>query len=397
MPAMQRVVMIGLGGVALVAVLALAYFGRPPAPRPGVEASAPVAVAPGPGAAPQAVSGAPAAVVAAGGAAAPRPAEAPRITAPETVTRAPAAPAPAPGAGPAAAPQAPGRASAPAATALRAPSFDVVRVGATGSAVVAGRAAPGAEVVLLIDGGREIGSARADQRGEWVILPPRIPPGAWELSLRARLNGQEAAGADAVVVMVPEPAPQAAPTAPAAPGPFAVLLPEAAPPRLLQAPAPEAPPAPGLSIGSVAQEGAGLRVAGAAPAGATVRVQVGERQTAETTADATGRWQVAVPEAGTGTLRVDQLGAGGRVAARAEVPLEPAPPAAGGLGGRRVVVERGANLWRIAREAYGQGPRYTVIYDANRTQIRDPSLIFPGQVLELPGGEARPAASSESR
>ena len=384
---MQRIVTIGLGGVSLVAVLALAYLGRPSAPRPGEEVAAAVPGVPAPGAAPQAVAVAPAAVPPATGAATPGPAGAPRIAPQDTLARATAAVPPAPGTAPA---------SAPAAAALRAPSFDVVRVGATGSAVVAGRAAPGAEVLLLIDGGREIGSARADHRGEWVILPPRIPPGAWELSLRARLDGQEAAGADAVVVMVPEPAPQAAATGPAAPGAFAVLLPEAAPPRLLQAPAPEASPAPGLSIGSVAQEGAGLRVAGAAPAGAAVRVQVGERQTAETTADATGRWQVAVPETGTGTLRVDQLGAGGRVAARAEVPLEPAPAPAGGLGGRRVVVERGANLWRIAREAYGQGPRYTVIYDANRTQIRDPSLIFPGQVLELPGGEARPAASSES-
>lgn len=380
---MQRVVTIGLGGAALAAVLALAYLGRSPAPRPGGEAAAPGAVAPGQGVAPQGAAGAPVAVP---GTVAPRLAEAPRSAVPETPARATAA-----------APQAPAPASTTAAAALRAPSFDVVRVGATGSAVVAGRAAPGAEVLLLIDGGREIGSARADHRGEWVILPPRIPPGAWELSLRARLNGQEAAGADAVVVMVPEPAPQAAATAPAMPGPFAVLLPEAAPPRLLQAPAPETSPAPGLSIGSVAQEGAGLRVAGAAPAGAAVRVQVGERQTAETTADASGRWQVSVPEAATGALRADQIGAGGRVAARAEVRLDPTPAAGAGLGGRRVVVERGANLWRIAREAYGQGPRYTVIYDANRTQIRDPSLIFPGQVLELPGGEARPAASSESR
>lgn len=383
---MQRVVTICLGGVSLVALLALAYLGRPSAPRPGEEVAAAVPGVPAPGAAPQAVAVAPAAVPPATGAATPGPAGAPRIAPQETLARAPAA-----------TPPAPAPTSTPAATALRAPSFDVVRVGATGSAVVAGRAAPGAEVLLLIDGGREIGSARADHRGEWVILPPRIPPGAWELSLRSRLDGQEAAGADAVVVMVPEPAPQAAATGPAAPGPFAVLLPEAAPPRLLQAPAPEASPAPGLSIGSVAQEGAGLRVAGAAPAGAAVRVQVGERQTAETTADATGRWQVSVPEAGAGTLRADQIGAGGRVTARAEVPLEPTPAAVGGLGGRRLVVERGANLWRIAREAYGQGPRYTVIYDANRTQIRDPSLIFPGQVLELPGGEARPAASSESR
>src|SRR4051794_20830435 len=49
------------------------------------------------------------------------------------------------------------------------PSFDVARIGARGMLVSAGRAAPGAEV-LLFDGGRELGRARADGRGEWVIL-----------------------------------------------------------------------------------------------------------------------------------------------------------------------------------------------------------------------------------
>jgi nucleoid-associated protein YgaU len=91
------------------------------------------------------------------------------------------------------------------------PRFDVVRVGARGSAVVAGRAAPGAEVILLADNGRELGRARADRRGEFVILPAEaLPPGAMELSLRARLGDQEMAGPDTVVLMVPDTAPQIA-------------------------------------------------------------------------------------------------------------------------------------------------------------------------------------------
>ena len=38
----------------------------------------------------------------------------------------------------------------------------------------------------------------------------------------------------------------------------------------------------------------------------------------------------------------------------------------------RVVVQPGHSLWRIARRVYGSGVRYTVIYQANRDQIRDP-------------------------
>jgi nucleoid-associated protein YgaU len=48
-------------------------------------------------------------------------------------------------------------------------------------------------------------------------------------------------------------------------------------------------------------------------------------------------------------------------------------------------VEKGNNLWRISRETLGQGVRYTEIYAANATQIRDPKLIYPGQVFVIPG------------
>lgn len=51
----------------------------------------------------------------------------------------------------------------------------------------------------------------------------------------------------------------------------------------------------------------------------------------------------------------------------------------------RVIIRRGDNLWTIARRVYGQGIRYTQIFDANTGQIRDPDLIYPGQVFDLPG------------
>jgi nucleoid-associated protein YgaU len=47
-------------------------------------------------------------------------------------------------------------------------------------------------------------------------------------------------------------------------------------------------------------------------------------------------------------------------------------------------VEKGNNLWRISREMLGHGKRYTEIYAANSSQIRDPKLIYPGQVFVIP-------------
>ena len=157
----------------------------------------------------------------------------------------PAAPIPPDLASPSAEATRPDTSAAPTAATMIPPRFDVVRVGARGSAVVAGRAAPGAEVLLLDDNGRELGRARADRRGEFVILPAdALPPGAMELSLRARLGDQEMAGPDTVVLMVPDTAPQIAeasrPAPATEPSPSAQAQAQAA-----ERPAQQAQPAPG--------------------------------------------------------------------------------------------------------------------------------------------------------
>jgi nucleoid-associated protein YgaU len=51
-----------------------------------------------------------------------------------------------------------------------------------------------------------------------------------------------------------------------------------------------------------------------------------------------------------------------------------------------ILVEQGDTLWGIAERAYGNGARYTEIFEANREVIEDPDLIFPGQKLRIPAG-----------
>ena len=49
-----------------------------------------------------------------------------------------------------------------------------------------------------------------------------------------------------------------------------------------------------------------------------------------------------------------------------------------------VIIRRGDTLWHISRRVYGEGTRYTTIYLANQDQIKDPDMIWPGQIFELP-------------
>ncbi len=80
----------------------------------------------------------------------------------------------------------------------------------------------------------------------------------------------------------------------------------------------------------------------------------------------------------------------GRVASRVELPFLREALALAQIAPGQVVVQPGQNLWRLARRAYGSGLRYTVIYQANRDQIRDEKLIYPGQVFTVPPEPAAP-------
>ena len=63
-----------------------------------------------------------------------------------------------------------------------------------------------------------------------------------------------------------------------------------------------------------------------------------------------------------------------------ETTTSPAPAAS-----QDYTVVKGDCLWNIAKKFYGNGSKYTVIYNANRGVIGgNPNLIYPGQVLIIP-------------
>jgi nucleoid-associated protein YgaU len=249
--------------------------------------------------------------------------------------------------------------------------------------------------------GKEIGRTTADSAGQWVLVPgAALPAGGHELRLTSQTgDGAKQTSEAPVVVMRAEPAPAQAPSAAAAPAiaPLAVLVPPSGPIRILQGPT---TPAGKLGLDTVDYDDTGrIRFAGAAPAGATARVYVDDKPVGEATVDATGHWTLqpgTVIAPGDHKLRLDQVGATGQVGARVELPFTRAQMAPLDVSNGRVVVQPRQNLWRIARQAYGQGTHYTVIYAANREQIRDPNLIYPGQVFTLPAG-LTPTSPAKSR
>lgn len=389
------------------------------------------------------------------------------------------------------------------------PSFDTVRVDADGSVLVAGRAAAGTAVSILVDEA-ETATAEADGKGTFAALftlEPSAAPRVMTLRVTAA-DGSLVLSEDSVVIgpiASPElvadaeraPAPEA--TAPET-GPEDVAAAaedpdaeEAAPEMAAEAVAGQAPAAPEVLIidsdgvrrqteaGSVADIvidtiGYGptgdVEIAGRGTAGQFARIYLDNSDTAAVGIGADGGWAAVLTDVAPGryTLRVDQMDSTGEVTSRFETPFQreapetvvatlqpkqdetapadtgavgqtlpetatestaapetpetsvpeateaPEPdtaPAAGTGDAPRVVtdddtataiaaapaaetapkpatraaivtVQPGFTLWRIARENYGEGFLYVKVYEANKDQIRDPDLIYPGQLFKVP-------------
>ena len=111
--------------------------------------------------------------------------------------------------------------------------------------------------------------------------------------------------------------------------------------------------------------------------------------------DDDGNWKTLLSNVDPGvyTLRIDQVNAAGKVISRLETPFKKESPQKllTHLQDTKtearinvVTVQPGYTLWAIARKRYGRGILYVRVFEANRDKIRDPDLIYPGQVFDLP-------------
>ena len=159
---------------------------------------------------------------------------------------------------------------------------------------------------------------------------------------------------------------------------------------------PEAMERIALETISYSEEGDVL-LSGRAQGQSIVRVYLDNKAIADIPTDEVGKWQGQLDgiTPGVYTLRLDELDQGGEVISRIETPFkrespevlnpparENAPEQAPLI--RAVTVQKGDTLWAISRERYGDGILYVRVFEANRDSIRNPDLIYPGQVFAIP-------------
>lgn len=284
-------------------------------------------------------------------------------------------------------------AEAPEAVAVS-PEFDLVRISRGGTGVIAGRMAAGADVELYANGVK-IAEVVSNDDGEWVIiLDEPLEAGSVELNLKAvdKETQQPSEAENVVVVSVPERETDRF-VERSQNGVVAVLTPKDGDgaSQVLQKPgvAAFAEVGESLSVDTVDYgAGSGTVITGRSLPRVDVRLYLDGQFVDSVRADDNGRWSMAVAgdslTPGNHIVRVDQTVGDGQVQLRVEQPFSTGEPIDQSLAEGGVFVRPGNTLWQIARQLYGSGVRYTLIFGENSEQIADPDLIYPGQVFKLP-------------
>jgi nucleoid-associated protein YgaU len=313
----------------------------------------------------------------------------------------------------------------PTQTAALEPAFDVVNVDPSGEAVIAGRAAPN-EKVELRDAGKTVAEATADASGQFVIIPPALAPGDHNLSLAATSEKGQPAISSPVAVSVPAPQgktgvaagppetkPAVAAAVPANPNAESSAL------GMRTLATPVAVSGARVAIQSVEADASGGLVAkGAAEPNTTLRLYLNQADVAEAKTQADGRWSLTIKggmSPGSYVVQADEISPSApTVVASANTPFDypdmpaasplqaatapasaqpssapsPADPVVESVQTKRVVT--GHTLWALSKSYYGDPTRYPAIVEANRAQIHNPNVIFPGQVFVVPKSDAKP-------
>ncbi len=310
-----------------------------------------------------------------------------------------------------------------------APRFDTFRVEPDGAMLIAGRTRPDQQVALVL-GGKVIESVAADAVGSFVIfaqagpsdVPRRLsllgdPEGA---AIPSQTSYMVAPIRTARVVETPAaPRPVAPPVVPDIALDIPVDAPDvdAAVPALSDVAEPPAAPTvlqadaegirvvqsaresiPNVALDAITYDPDGdIRLSGRATGVGAVQVYLDNRPVTSSPVNIDGDWRIDLPPVDTGiyTLRIDEVNNQGAVVSRIETPFkrEEASDVAAVLAEQTArdgfevavrTVQPGATLWAIAEENLGKGIYYVAVFEANRDLIKDPDLIYPGQIFRIP-------------
>ena len=129
-----------------------------------------------------------------------------------------------------------------------------------------------------------------------------------------------------------------------------------------------------------------VAISGRGSAGDFVQIYLDNKPVLLTSIGVDGSWVTPLTNIKQGlyNLRADEISKSGVVLSRVETPFQRENVVIAAKGASAITVQPGYTLWAIAREKYGSGFQYVRVYQANQDLIKNPDLIYPGQVFKLP-------------
>ena len=269
------------------------------------------------------------------------------------------------------------------------------RVDPEGLALIAGTGQAGSTLAIMLDG-VEVTRGAIDAFGNFAIFAD-IPPSEKDriLSVMSDPDGAQTEDPNlfiiAGVVITPDESDEGI-DGQESEAPVVIAVQEDTV-KVIQSPSVDNAPAPStVIVDSIGYDSSGeVQLAGRAPNDGNVQIYIDGAIVSDAPV-ADGTWGSELPnvDPGTYTLRVDEVSLDGDVTSRVELPFKRETPevlaevAQNQAFFTSKTVQPGHTLWAIAEERYGNGLFYLKVFEANRTAIDDPDLIYPGQVFTIP-------------
>ncbi len=238
-------------------------------------------------------------------------------------------------------------------------NLDTVDYDEAGNIVFSGRGPTGSKVQLYVDN-KPYALAVIGANGMWT-MPGGLPLAVGAHELRADEIGADGAVTSRVAI----------PFFREDPKKVASVTPVIVPEAQVAAAVPVTPAAPEVKV-TIVDKTTEIAIAKVAPVAATATTTVEVVKPAK-----------PVEPLVTATAPVIESPKVETPAAPAAPVLAAATPAASPAPAQ-IIIQPGNNLWKLSRQIYGKGTMFTVIYEANKDQIRKPGLIYPGQVFMTP-------------